>query len=238
MKGPLRATIIAAIAMVAGSLAALPASAYSLPSSTQPAAGEWRVMRPSSFNGTIASAVEQCERDAALVADDLLTPERCVRLRTMLSGNQCAEVMVEDGIVHDFMNGRQNGKSFVTKNVKKSLGRKDRALLCDLGAGVYAYWYTGVRGVSCNNIGISIVIPRMPLAPPEPPKPEPEPECQVVAIRHEDLPPGFKFLPGVYLPPGCCPECQPGMYIQALFLPDLPQEAGVTYVTVCPQRQP
>lgn len=237
MKGLARAwiTTIALVAFV-GSLAAMPARAQPiLPTSTQPAKADWRAMRPSSFAGTIASAVEQCERDAALVADDLLTPERCGRFRTLLQGGDCLTVMVPDGIVHDFMNGRENGRSFVTRNVKKKIGREDRALVCDLGAGVYAYWYTGIKNVSCNNVGFSIVIPTIPLVvtPPEPPKP-PKPKCKVVAIRQQDVPQGFTFLPGVYLPPGCCPECQPGMYIQSLVMPDLlDSDPGVTYVTVC-----
>ena len=144
--------------------------------------------------------------------------------------------MVPDGVVHNFMNGRQNGKSFVTRTVMKKLGRTDRALLCDLGGGVHAYWYTGVQGQSCNNVGFSFVIPVIPLvfAPPEPPPPTPKPKCKVVAIRQQDVPPGFTFVPGVYLPPGCCPECSPGMYIQGLVFQNQHQsDGGTLFVTVC-----
>lgn len=235
MKGPLRALIlgVTAVAALLGSLAGTPASAQSsLPTSSHPATGEWRVMRPSSFDGTIASAVEQCERDAALDAHDRLRSEHCVRLRTKLTANDCVEVLVPDGIVHDYMNGRQNGKSFVTRNVKKAIGRTDRALYCDLGDGVHVYWYTGIRNQSCNNIGITFVIPVMPIAVAPPPAP-PKPQCRVVAVRQAPEPGQYTYLQGVYLP-GCCPQCDPGLFIQGILLQSaLPSEPGVTYITVC-----
>lgn len=228
MKRPLRGLIATVIPMTLGSLAALPASASSLPSSTQPATGEWTVMRPSSFPGTIASAVEQCERDAALRTDDLFTRQHCIRFRTMLTGNECREVMVPDGIVHDHMNAY---RARVTHNVVKKTGRLDRALLCNLGGGVFGYWYTGVKGQSCNNVAISIVVPRLTYAPPPPPPLPKKKVCRSVAVVQYAPVNQYVYLPGYVLPEYCPPGVTfvPSMLLNNGAGPD----KSTTFIEVC-----
>jgi hypothetical protein len=159
-------------------LMASPALAESLPTSSTPAIGAWREMHPSTFPGTHKSAVDQCLRDAALDMADLLTPEKCELARQKLATGDYKVAMVKDGVVHDFMNGRGS----VSRNVVKATGRIDRALLLDLGNGVHMYWYTGDRGRSCNNAGITIVVPvATPIVvPPAPPAIPPEPKCRLV----------------------------------------------------------
>lgn len=124
-----------------------------LPTSENPALGDWTRMRPTSFAPTIESAREQCDRTARADPNDRLTPAHCERLEQQLQAKQCREVAVPDGVVFDHMNGRENGRSHLTHGVKKMLGRDDPAFLCDLGDRVFAYWFVG-NDKSCHNIAV------------------------------------------------------------------------------------
>lgn len=139
------------------------ASETSLPTSENPAVGDWTRMRPTSFAPTIQSAREQCDRTAAENASDRLTPAHCERLEQQLEAKQCKEVAVRDGVVFDAMNGRENGRSHITHGVKKKLGRNDPALLCNLGDQVYVYWFVGDPGKSCHNVGV-VFAPPLPVS--------------------------------------------------------------------------
>lgn len=138
--------------------------ATELASSENPATGNWTHMRPTSFAPTNASAMEQCERAALTDTSGRLTLAKCDSLKRQLESSQCQVVMVKDGIVYDRMNGRVDGKSVVTQNVKKTLGREDRALICDLGDQVYAHWFVGVAKESCNNVGFVFAQRPVPVA--------------------------------------------------------------------------
>ena len=198
--------LLPALLMALGLVGVTPANAQSLPSSSNPATGIWSKMTPSSFPGTIRSAHEQCLRDVGEDRTGQVTVEKCELLVRMLSSGQCAIVMVPDKVVHDIMNGRVSGRSVVTHNVEKGLGRLDQATLCDLGNGVHAYWYTGVLKVSCNNVAFSFV------TPPPPPPPvamvPPKPKCHHVTRTRQTQPTGGVSLPAVYLP-GCGDCCDP-----------------------------
>lgn len=147
--------ILIRVALMALLIVALPSWASdTLPTSENPAKGNWNKMRPTSFAPTIQSAREQCDRTAKLDPNDRLTPASCELLEKQLKAGECRKVLVKDGVVHDFMNGREGGHSFVTKNVEKKLGRLDPALLCDLGDRTFVYWYIGKKDESCNNIGV------------------------------------------------------------------------------------
>jgi len=161
-------TILCAVGLALMSY--VPAYAQTLPTSENPTTGNWTKMNPSSFSGTITSAHSQCERAARIDDSDRLTLEHCLVLEHKLTNGLCSVEMVRDGMSHDLMNGRVNGSSRVTTNVRKQLGREDRALLCGLGEGVYGYWYTGTAEQSCNNVAFTFtaVIPRD--IPEDPPK--------------------------------------------------------------------
>lgn len=180
------ATLVAML--VLGLSAAYPAGAQDLPTSSEPATGNWTKMQPSSFAGTIKSAYEQCQRNADHDETDILTRQTCQEFRNFLEHGLCEVVMVPDGIVHDFMNGRTNGKSRITRNVKKQIGRNDRAFLCDLGDGVYGYWYTGIRNQSCNNVAFSFVkrpAPPPVILPPPVVTPPPPPPKRVMVVEEK-----------------------------------------------------
>jgi hypothetical protein len=130
-----------------------------------PVTGKWERMRPTSFSPTLASAIEQCNRTAEADASDRLTPAMCVKFEALLRTGECRKALVRDGVVFDHMNGRHGGRSRLTHNVEKALGRLDPALICDLGEHVHAYWFVGKRGESCNNVGIVFeAIPPAPVA--------------------------------------------------------------------------
>lgn len=194
------------LSLCIGITAALPAGAQTLPSSSTPATGLWTKMHPSSFSGTIKSAYDQCQRDADINVTDLLTPKKCQDFRDYLEHGLCEVVMVPDGIVHDFMNGRTNSKSKVTFNIKKQTGRYDRAFMCNLGDGVYAYWYTGIRNQSCNNVAFSFEIPPPSLPPVEvvtPPVPKGKWVCREVQFKDTVRSGAYQHLDGFRLE-GCC----------------------------------
>ena len=163
-------------------------------------------MHPTSFQPTIASAREQCNRSADLSATDELTPAMCVKFEEMLSNKTCSVVMVPDGIVLDIMNGLINGRSGSTSNVEKKLGREDRAQLCDLGDNVHAYWFEGVKSQSCNNVGfVFSASPPPPLPPVVVEVPPEKPTMRWVCTTEQfeqHYHGGELHLPGVYIP-GC-----------------------------------
>lgn len=174
-----------------------------LPTSVLPAKGEWKHMVPSSFDGTIASAVEQCERDAALSDSDPLTLEKCETLKVKLTQGECKkDVMVPDGIVFDILNGLQKGQSHVWFNMLKNLGRDDLAELCDLNDGVYVYWFTGFRNQSCNNVAFVFIPPPKPVAVVPPPKPKVT--CRRVPLKSSNISTSTQVLEGFALDNCCC----------------------------------
>jgi len=148
-------------------LTGLPVSAYSadLPTSVQEPSGKWTVMHPATFPARISSALDQCNRDANVSESDALTLDKCLMLEKKLSDKTCLTKQVPDKIVFDLLNGPNGG---IWQDREKATGRLDRALLCDLGDGVYAYWFTGVSKQSCNNIAIVLPPPKLVVAPPPP----------------------------------------------------------------------
>lgn len=185
-------------ALTALLLVALPSWASDLPTSENPATGKWTRMRPSSFDPTLRSAIDQCNRTAAVDAGDRLTPEKCVRFEELLRGSECRKVLVTDGVIFDYMNGRESGQSRVTRRVEKSIGRPDVALLCDLGDRVFAYWFMGDKGRSCNNVGVVFTAPPKVLPPPPPPPAPPPPPPTLKAEVPE---PKCGWLPQRYIVP-------------------------------------
>ena len=166
------------------------ARAAELPTSENPAKGNWTVMKPSSFPASMASVITQCNRAAQVSGNDRLTTAMCQKLPAMIQGKQCKIDMVPDGKVLDLMNGHESGQSRVTFNVNKALGRFDRAVICDLGNRTYAYWFTGEKGKSCNNVGIVFVAP--PTQPLLPIKPGPSVSPLPVAPPAASPPPEVK----------------------------------------------
>ena len=126
-------------------------------------------MKPASFRADMLSVIEQCNRAAKASPTDRLTTDMCQKLPALIQDGKCRkEPSVPDGIVFDFMNGHESGRSRVTTGVKKALGRSDPALVCDLGDRTFAYWFTGEKR-SCNNIGIVFTAaPRLATLSPQP----------------------------------------------------------------------
>lgn len=150
------------------------------------AQGVWSRMTPATFEPTTAAAVRQCEAQARESASDRLTLAHCVTLRNHLVANTCdVEPAVADGLRLAFMSERGG----ILHNVVKRIGRAHRALRCDLGDGVIAYYFTGEPGISCNNVGI--VFTDLP------------PRCRWVPS--ETIQPGVPgfYLPGVYIDNPC-----------------------------------
>ncbi len=202
------------VALIALLAIAMPSwASENLPTSENPAKEKWTKMRPASFAPTNQSAIEQCDRAAASDPYDRLTSAKCDRLAFLLASRQCRKVVVKDGVVFDFMNGRINGHSGLTHGVEKKLGRSDPALLCDLGDRTFAYWFIGDKGKSCNNVGIVFEAPPpalkptpAPLPPPPPPTkvvetpppPPPAPKCEWVTERYIVPQPGqIIYIPGL-----------------------------------------
>jgi hypothetical protein len=212
MKGLVLALIMA-LGFAAPAFANIPppGSIESLPTSTAAAAGTWKVMHPSTFAGTTASAVAQCQRDAVLSETDLITPEKCAKVAAMLATGQYRVVM--------------NGRGSVARNVVKGTGREDRALLLDLGDGVYMYWYTGVKNQSCNNVGFTIVVPP-PIAMVVPPAPK-KSSCHYVTITSQSRSSEGAFISALLLQ-GCSPQL-----IQSLWLQASPIDNTTTNTLVC-----
>ncbi len=199
-------------ALTALLMVAVPSWASDYPTSENPALGKWTRMRPSSFSPTLRSAIEQCNRTAAVDPQDRLTPQMCVTLEEKLRGSECRKVLVRDGVIFDYMNGRESGRSRVTRHVEKAIGRPEVALLCDLGDRVFAYWFMGDKGRSCNNVGVVFEAVPPPSPPPPltpsatpspPPSPAPKaeapvPKCGWVSQRYIVPSPGqFVYVPGL-----------------------------------------
>lgn len=164
-----RRNVLASLALGIGLLAAPGSSAIaqgtvwtaeSLPSSPTVMERTWRKMNPSTYTLSHSSVLSQYDRVAAY--DSRLTAEKRARLEYLLKSEQAEEVWVPDDINFDYLTGRSGGKPYVYENMRKALGRVDRALLYDLGDEVYIYWFTGVKGVSCNNIAVVILPPVIP----------------------------------------------------------------------------
>lgn len=181
-----------------GTSAAYPTDAPELPSSQ--AAGQfhiWKNMHPSSYTVDMNSVREQCDR--AVPTENWLTAKHCELLPQIIAEGQCQIVMVPDGIKLDRLLGRVNGdpkgESRPWPRQEKQTGRLDRALLCDLGDGVSAYWFTGDPGRSCNNVGF-VYVP-----PPEIPLVLPRRE-----MRHTGNVPGdgSPYVPSVHIRCGQC----------------------------------
>jgi hypothetical protein len=171
-----------ALLLVMGSLVLFMTSAKAaeFPTSENPAKGNWTAMKPSSFPASLTSILEQCNRAAHVSNSDRLTTAMCQKLPSLVSSKRCKVDMVPDDLVLDYMNGRESGQSRLTFGVKKALGRSDRATICDLGNRTFAYWFTGEKGKSCNNVGIVFTAPPRKVAPPPPltpikPAPDPGP---------------------------------------------------------------
>lgn len=176
------------------------AQSQELPSSVDVMTRDWRVMNPSTFQLSHASVLEQFDRVAVIEAT--LTSEKKERLAEMLANNEGVEVWVPDGIGLDYLTGRRRGAPHVYPDMNKAIGRTDRALLFDLGDGVYIYWFTGTRE-SCNNIGV-VVIPPEPITPVAPYTAFVQ-EYRWVMMPQEDLQ-IFRmqgYIPSVYIR-ACC----------------------------------
>lgn len=179
-----------------------------LPTSSAPAKQQWRVMNPTTFKVSNAAVLEQYDRVASL--DNRLTAEKRDRLISLLTASQGVEVMVPDGIVLDYLTGRSANQPKVYFGMEKSLGRLDRALYFDLGDGVVIYWFTGVKGQSCNNIGVVITPPAIVAfqAPPPAPLPKKPPTWRIQPGTSWQInTPNYTFLPGNVIV--CCPGCPP-----------------------------
>lgn len=198
----IRWSMVAAVAVTfLGWSAAMPAGAQptateGLPSSVRPPRGDWEQMTPSSFRGTVEDALRQCNRNAAVSATDVLTPTKCERFGTQLqSGTQCQVVQVPDGVVFDILNGLRHGQSHMWFGMRKQLGRHDQAVLCDVGDGVWAYWFTGIPNQSCNNVAFVLLPQTAATAPTE--------NCRLVKHERRQLPNTFTSVPAMYSCGGC-----------------------------------
>lgn len=169
----------------------------------------WLTMHADSYLGTIDSALSQCY-NTVFVAD-YLNSSKCQLFGEMLESGQCMEDLVKDGTRLTHMNGRVNGdpkgESKAWTNQEKATGRLDRALLCELGDGVSAYWFTGVPGQSCNNVGFVYNEPEVVEFVPPPPPPtvvtQPQRYMQHTGVVRSD---SVQYVSGVTVP-GCCGQC-------------------------------
>ena len=208
---------IVALGLYAGSPAYANTSAVattataSLPSSDQNLIRKWLRMNPTTFPASNKAVLEQYDRAAKL--DSRLTAEKRAHLAQMLQNGQGIPVMVPDGIGLDYLTGRFEGSPFVYVGMVKKLGRDDRALLYDLGDGVTIYWFTGAKE-SCNNIGIVIKRPPVPVGMAfVPPKPH-KVVCQTVYAQKQQQPTEGTFISSLYLPNCCCEV----LYTPSLYL--------------------
>lgn len=212
-KALLGMVLASTIALSTPAFATSTVTTASLPSSDEVISRSWLRMNPTTFTASNAAVLEQYDRAAKL--DPRLTSEKRARLAAMLQAGQGVVVSVPDGIGLDYLTGRFEGSPFVYAGMNKKLGREDRALMFDLGEGLTIYWFTGVKGQSCNNIGIVIKRPPVPvgMAPP-PPKPH-KMVCQTVyAQRREEATQQGTFISSIYLPNCCCEV----LYTPSLYL--------------------
>lgn len=130
--------------------------------------GQWKHMQPSSHKATVADLMRQCNNNYDLSQTDPIDFSHCIQLEKMVEQKECKEVLVPDGFRFDISNGLEKGKSKPFAYVEKHTGRLDRALWCDLGNGVNAYWFTGVKKQSCNNLAWAFTQVPVPTPPVEP----------------------------------------------------------------------
>ena len=201
---------ILSASVMALTIFATPAMASDFPTSSDAALAAWKVMNPTTFPVTTASVLEQYDRVAK--QEPRLTPEKRARLAAMLAEGSGVKVMVPDGIVIDYLTGRQRGVPHVYEDMRKSLGRDDRALLFDLGDGVTIYWFTGVARQSCNNIAVVVYSPPAPPAPPPASPPPP-----IVKVRMTPIPSpmlgGQPVILQGFLQNCCCITFTPGLIV-------------------------
>ena len=199
-----------------------------LPSSPT-AARPWLKMNSTTFPVSTVSVLEQFDRVSRY--DLRLMPQDRARLDAMLETGQGIEVWVPDGIGLDYLTGRVNGKPGVYRGMRKQLGGSHRALMFDLGNGKTVYWFTGQKGISCNNIGVVIYSPP-PIAFQSPPLPK-KVVCRMVAVRSTDYEGvGYTQLPGFILP-SCCPQCVPSQFIGGLGFQTGSPSNSTEYIRVC-----
>ena len=132
-----------------------------LPSSREAPLGTWLNMIPKSYGEDIETVFEVCVNNAKISPLDVLTLKKCQLLKTQLTNSQCSEVFMsdKDAVRLSILNGLKNGKPYTWYNMLKQTGHSDRALLCDLGDGLYSYWFTGDAGKSCNNLAFVFAPP-------------------------------------------------------------------------------
>lgn len=167
---------------------------------------KWQKMHASSFVGTVSDLVRQCRAQSIIDMNDSLTMEKCLSLEALAIFDKGVVVSVPDGVVFTFMQGRVAGKSVTLKNIEKKLGREDKALWFYLGDGVHAYWFTGEKGVSCNNLAIVL-----PLKPKPEPKLEPKPAVYIPPLEKKPFSdvvgrPTISVVPSVQLQGCCCDD--------------------------------
>lgn len=130
-----------------------------LPTSNSEPVATWQTMHQQSYPLTAEQLFSQCQRAEQVDLADWFTPEKCAILTAKFLASDYEVVSVPDGIVFDFLSGMKAGLPHIYRLFEKALGREDRALLFDLGDGVYAYWFVGDYGEaleerSCRNLAI------------------------------------------------------------------------------------
>lgn len=164
-----------------------------LPTSREKPLAQWAQMNPQSFRLDDVQLRSQCDRVATLEKDDWFPPEKCAILVAKFLASDYEVVMVPDGILFNYLNGLREGDPYVYRGFEKKLGEENRALLFDLGEGMFAYWFVGdADDGSCHNLGLVLDIERIPKEETRDPE-ESEPEYETVWIC-ENIP---KWAPGI-----------------------------------------
>jgi len=187
------------------------------PTSAEPPKGQWTNMVSSSFGGTLPDLMRQCHADVQAFPGQLSGSD-CQRLFKLEEARDYyRQGQVPDGIILDLLNGLHRGESHDFLGRQKQLGRQATAKVFDLGGGLFAYWFTGDKGVSCNNLAwvfppesAAAVIPPPPAAPPTeaavasstPPTREARWVCHQVPTHSRPVIGGHDHftLPGINLP--------------------------------------
>lgn len=221
-----------------GVFAVLPAKAQTedeFPTSQQTPVHTWENMTADAHNASNQSGFTQCLRAAAIDATDSLTKSKCyyqLALWEDATSDACRYVTVPDknDIIFDYMNYRRDNKSYVDQAVKMSLPNGVKAQICDLGDGVYSYFFRGEPGKSCNNVGFVVDAQAVPAAPTKA-----KVSCrQVRTVVHKHDSGGYEFLPGSYHPQ-CCLNCGAGIFTPGLFIDNTSSspDKTVTYTKIC-----
>ncbi len=143
----------------------------------------WRTMHANTYAATAASARAQCEREVGSGHVPGLTLEKCALLERKLEGGQCTVSNVSAGQRYHVVAG-------VGPDRVHQLNFSPRTLICALGDGVVAHWFTG-EDRSCNNVGFA-----------KPPAPPPTPVCVWVETE-PTITPGSSFHVPDIAPCGC-----------------------------------